>query len=253
MLDVAIKAIKKAGEILKQNYRHNLVGYTKNNGDFYSKADLEVEKAIVKIITKTFPTHSIFTEERGLIDKKSDYLWQIDPLDGSSNYLHKIPFFCSMIALLYKKRPILGVVYDPLHDELFFAEENKGSWCNGKKLKGSKNTILEKAFISVFRNSDPKHRNRYGLVINKLTDKVRRIRTNGSALELCYTAAGRYDASICIGYNLYDWLPGYFIAKEAGLSASDFKGQKLHFQQTDLIIGNNQLNKLLIALIKDIN
>ncbi len=253
MLETAIKAIKKAGSLLKKNYRRNYTSYTKAHNDLYSEADLETEKIIVEAITKAFPTHSIFAEERGLLDKKNNYLWVVDPLDGSSNYLHKIPLFCSMLALLYKNTPLLAVVYDPLHDELFCAEQGKGAYCNGKKLSGSKNSSLETAFISVFRNSSSRHRCRYGSLINKLTDKVRRIRTTGTALDICYTAAGRYDASICIGYRLYDWLAGYLIAKEAGLHASDFRGQKLSFQQTDLIIANDKLHKTLLSLLKDID
>ena len=138
MKATAIKAAKEAGKIILRYYSKNVNATSK--GDTYNlvtEADLASENKIISIIKSRFPDHSLLTEESGEEIHKSDYCWVIDPLDGTNNFYHKFPMFCISIALYKKGKPLIGVVFDPLKNELFFAEKNEGAFLNNKKINVS--------------------------------------------------------------------------------------------------------------------
>ena len=131
MKSTAIKAAKEAGKIILLYYSKNIDAITKKNTyDLVTEADLASENKIISIIKKKFPDHSLLTEESGEEIQKSDYCWIIDPLDGTNNFYHKFPVFCVSIALYKKEKPLIGVVFDPLKNELFYAEKSKGAFLN---------------------------------------------------------------------------------------------------------------------------
>lgn len=150
MKRTAIKAAKEAGKIILSYYSKNVNAISKGSTyNLVTKADIASEDKIISIIKSKFPGHSILTEESGEEMHKSDYCWVIDPLDGTNNFYHKFPMFCVSIALYKKGKPLIGVVFDPLKKELFYAEKNKGAFLNNKRIRVSNTTRLSKSLLAL--------------------------------------------------------------------------------------------------------
>ncbi len=150
MKRTAIKAAKEAGKIILSYYSKNVNAISKGSTyNLVTKADIASENKIVSIIKDKFPGHSILTEESGEEIHKSDYCWVIDPLDGTNNFYHKFPMFCISIALYKKGKPLIGVVFDPLKKELFYAGKNEGAFLNNKKIKVSSSNKLSKSLLAL--------------------------------------------------------------------------------------------------------
>ncbi|MCK9554279.1 inositol monophosphatase [bacterium] len=231
MLETAIKAAKKAGKLQLQSFGKKIIVDEELRFDTKLALDKESERIIVDTIFSEFPKHSILAEESGTTDNASDYTWIIDPLDGTANFSRNIPQFCVSIALLHKSEKILGVVFDPVRDELFHAEKGKGAFLNGEKIKTRQTGKTNELFVVCgFMKSEETIKK--GLVIfNSLITRVKKIRIMGAAaLDLCWLAAGRFD--IYFEYGIMDWdiAAGELILKEAG---GDIKADAL---------GNNSYN-----------
>jgi len=143
----AIKAAKEAGKIIKAGFGKHHKAKLKGITDIVTSLDKKTQDAIIRIIKKKFPEHAFLSEETPRIQGKSDYLWIIDPLDGTANYNSRIPFFCTSICLAYKHEPIIGVVFDPLRNEMFVAEKNRGAFLNNKRVTVSKEKGLNKVIL----------------------------------------------------------------------------------------------------------
>lgn len=255
-LSTAITAAKKAGALIKKEYeRGSHVSYSyKDAHNIVTKTDIEAEKMILATIEEAFPTHSIFSEEKGMIEKNSDYLWIIDPLDGTTNFVRQFPHFDVSLALIYKKDPLIGIVYQPMRDELFTAKKGKGALLNGKKIQMSDCQRIEKALIALTRGSNEIEKIRGGRIVNILTHQVRSIRILGAAnIDLCYTASGKFDAMINNGSKIYDCAAPILITKEAGARITDFKGNEWEFtmEPSDVVVSNLKLHHELISILKD--
>jgi len=248
MKETAVKAALAAGKILKKEFGKKVWVKVKSKIDVVTKADKDADKAIVSIISKKYPEHKIVSEE-SKHSKKSDYVWYIDPLDGTANFSSGIPFFSTSICLAYKGEIILGVVYDPLRNELFSAEKGKGAFVNGKRIRVSKESNLERAMIG----ADLGHveRNKTLSKLIKADDIVRGQRILGSAaLGLCYTACGRLNAYMAGHVFNWDIGAGTLIAGEAGGKVSDFKGKEWKLGEQTVFASNKTIHKKLLQKLK---
>jgi len=240
-LKFAIKTAKEASKILaRMRKRAKIVKY-KGKGDFALDADYASEKHIMQRIRKKYPDHAILTEETGKHDKKSDYLWIIDPIDGTLNYAHDLPFYTISIALYKKDKPVVGVVYVPAFQELFYATKGKGAYLNGKKIRVGKAKTIDDAYISLnFAHYCKINWYKHGL------------RYLGcESLELCYVACGRYDAHVRLkGKDPFGYGAGSLIVLEAGGKITDCKGKKWNIHSNGILATNGKVHNKILKVTK---
>jgi myo-inositol-1(or 4)-monophosphatase len=257
MLKTAIKAAKAAGQIIEDNFQSDTSQSYKNPEHIVTKTDLAAEKAIIDIIQEKYPNHSFFSEEAGAIKKESEYTWVIDPLDGTTNFIHHIKFFSVSIALVHNNSIQLGVVFSPLTNELFTAQANKGSQLNDQTIHVSKLEDINKAVVFLGRNALSEKADHFGSsIFHHTAQKTRTQRILGSAaLETCYTACGRFDAQIINNCNFYDAAAGAIIAQEAGAKVTNFSNQPWQPPidgSQDLLIANPSLHPQFTSFLKDL-
>jgi myo-inositol-1(or 4)-monophosphatase len=226
-LNIAIAAAEKAGEIMRRQLEQvSSVPVTrKARHDYVSDVDRACEAEIVREISRYYPDHAFLAEEGGA-SGESEHVWIIDPLDGTSNYLHGIPHFAVSIALQFKGRTELAVVYDPMRDEMFSASRGGGAFLNRQRIRVSHRNSLEGAILATafpFRRRE--HMKVYMNIFNRLWDQVEDFRRAGTAsLDLAYTACGRVDGFYEIGLKPWDVAAGALLVREAGGVVTDFTG-----------------------------
>ena len=204
-LNIMIKASEKASKILIRDFGEleKLQVSKKGPKDFVTNADIKAEKIIIEELKKARPNYSIISEENGIEKNKDDTnCWIIDPIDGTINFLHGIPHFAISIALQSNNEIVSGLIFDPIKDELFYAEKNNGAFFNNQRIRVSKKNKIEECLFAV------------GKLMNE-TDLVCR-RSGSAALDLAYVASGRYDGYFQNNLNLWDIAAGIVIVKEAG-------------------------------------
>ncbi|MDB4846240.1 inositol monophosphatase [Candidatus Pelagibacter sp.] len=211
-LNIIIKAAEKTSKALIRDFGEieKLQVSIKGPSDFVSNADTKAEKIIIEELKNARPNYSIISEEDGSeINKDTQNVWIIDPIDGTTNFLHGIPHFAISIALKSKNEIVCGVIYDPIKDEMFYAEKNSGAYFNNHRIKVSKRKNLEDCIFAMGGNDEETLKNK------TITNKT--IRKSGSAaLDMAYVAAGRYDGYFQKNLNLWDIAAGIIIVKEAG-------------------------------------
>lgn len=249
-IEVAKKAAKEAGEILKIRF----IGYNpttlKQDTSLVTESDKLSEEKIISIIQKNFPSHSIQAEESGLTDKNSEYLWVIDPLDGTTNYATKIPFFSISIALLKKDTLHVGVVYDPIHDQLFSAIKNEEAQLNDRSIQVSDQTELGKSMIGYARPSI--HKEGFIKIFSKVEQATRTPKILGSiALQLAYVAAGMLDAVILLKPSFWDLAAGALLVEEAGGKVTDFKGNPWSIVTEHILASNGKIHNEILEIFKN--
>lgn len=204
--------------------------------------DLKSDKLIISAIKKKFPQHNILTEESGFIDKKSDYAWVIDPLDGSTNFARGNPFFAVSIALMKDKELLLGVVYAPYLKELYVAEKGKGAYLNGKKIHVSKTNTLAKSYLVSCEGGDATNK-QIAEINAKFLPLVKDMRKLGSAaLESSSVAAGRSEAYIVRQISSWDVAAGVLLVEEAGGKVTDFEGKPWNGRKSNLVFSNGKVH-----------
>jgi myo-inositol-1(or 4)-monophosphatase len=225
--EVAISAVLEAGRLAKGRF-DNLLNYEEKDdyGDIVTEVDLLTDKLILNKIQNVFPDHQIDTEEFGSNNIDSDWLWLVDPLDGTNNYALGVPIFSSSIALLYKNEPILGVIYEPIVDRLFVSMINEGAFCNQKQLIMRKKDELNKANIGWIQG----HKVQQEPTAVKLRQYVdinckRMIRLWAPTLQWCMLAKGDLDGIILYNSEGGDLYSGILMVKEAGGIVIDFEGK----------------------------
>ena len=255
MIDAAIQAAKSAGEVIRNNFATSVLPTVtyKDANNVVTETDTAAEQAIFSILKPEFPDHSFFSEEAGLAKINSPYLWVIDPLDGTSNFAQGLPFFCVSIALFQNNQPILGVIYDPIHDELFTAKADKGAQLNGTPITPSNTHALEKSVLALGRGSSIESKHRHTSIYTSTTPKVRSARIMGSAaLGITYVACGRLDGMIINDCRFYDCAAANIIAREAGALVSDFAGNPLTHEtegMNDILIASPNIQQELIQIL----
>ena len=241
MLETAIRAAREAGKALLEGSRRKILVERLAQRDVKLAMDKRAEKVILGIIREKFPDHAILSEECGAAGPKSDYLWVIDPLDGTVNYSRRIPLWGTSVALLHQGREIVGVIFDPIHDELYHAEEGGGAFLNGKRIRVSETSPLSAAMIA-FGFSSNEERLRRGLAAaSKLPLAASKVRGLGSAvLHLAYVACGRMDGFFEFGINQWDIAAGLVLIREAGGKAST---RTLPDRSIDLVCSNGRIHE----------
>lgn len=240
-LETMIKAVENGGQVLKKYFGQNLEIEEKSTvADFCTKADLESELIILEIISKKFPNYNIFSEEKGNIDRKSEYTFIIDPLDGSNNFILGIPNFSICIALLKNHETISSVIHNPILNQTYFAQKNRGAFLGNKRLQINKEADIKRASIVYSCNYvSPKEYERN--LIKKLYEKgVKRVLTNWSpGLDFCLLASGKIEAIINNDNEIYDYIAGKLIIKEAGSLITDFKGRQEKNDKNSVFLATN--------------
>ncbi len=252
LLNVAVMAARRAGAVLGRNFnkRHKLTVEMKGHNDFVSSADLAAEAAIIEVIHKHYPDHAIHAEESG-ISGESDHVWIIDPLDGTTNYLHGFPVFAVSIGLQINGRLEHAVVYDPMREELFTASKGEGAQLDGRKIRVSGNKDLDRALIGTgfpFRQADSEM-GPYLEMLGKVVKNTSGVRRPGAAaLDLCYVAVGRLDAFWETGLQPWDLAAGTLIIREAGGIVSALDGGENHLETGHVIAGTPRIYRGLAKL-----
>ncbi|RPH58697.1 MAG: inositol monophosphatase [Chloroflexi bacterium] len=217
---------RQAGQILRDGYEKDHQVNYKGVIDLVTEVDHQSEAFLIGEIQRLFPGHQIMAEESGSLDGHDEHLWLIDPLDGTVNYAHGVPFFCTSIGYAHKGQVALGAIYDPMRDELFTAERGKGSWVNGRPLKTAQAGELIKSLLVTGFPYDTWTAKRnnfdYFVKLSKLTQGVRRL--GSAAIDLCYVAAGRLDGFWELSLNPWDVAAGGLVAEEAGATVTNVDG-----------------------------
>lgn len=245
---VAIEAVKKAGTIVKKYYGQ-VIASRKPDSSLITKADLESESMIRNLLQKSFPNYSFLGEETGQSEKESDYLWVVDPLDGTTNYSFLNPFFDISVALVYKSKPIMGVVFSPPQNELFYAVKGEGAYLNDARIRVSERKFAD-SIIAFCHGRDQQSIKRMINAFSRIKPVNNKIRQLGAAaLELCYVACGRIDAFFMVGLNPWDVAAGATILKEASGKISDFSGKEFTLASKDILGSNISIHQKLLDIL----
>jgi myo-inositol-1(or 4)-monophosphatase len=253
MLNIAVKAARRAGTIINRATQNLdlLTVQRKGEHDYVSEVDKMAEQAIVETLLEAYPDHAILAEEGGA-QGKSEYVWIIDPLDGTTNFLHGFPQFAVSIGLQHKGVLNQAVIYDPTRNELYTATRGRGAYLNDRRLRVSKQTRLEDALIGTgFPYSDFSFMEAYMKMFMELMPKTAGLRRPGAAsLDLAYVAAGRYDGFWEAGLKQWDMAAGVLLIQEAGGLVTDFDGGENYLATGNVIGGNPKIFSQLLQVIQ---
>jgi len=245
MLNIAIRAAHRAGDFIvrKINKIPDLKVEVKARNDYVSDVDREAEAIIIEELLKAFPGHGIVAEESGVIEGKDEYRWIIDPLDGTTNYLHGFPHYAVSIACEHRGRLAHGVIYDPIKQELFAASRGDGATLNNRRIRVANLKSVEGALIATgFPFKNPDQLDEFLKLFNAFFIQASDIRRAGSAaLDMAYVAAGRLDGYWESGLNAWDLAAGALIVREAGGLVTDYKGDGHFLENGQIVVGNPRI------------
>ena len=251
-LNTAVKAARRAGTIINRASQNLdiLTVTTKAANDYVSEVDRAAEDAIVRVLQEAYPSHAILAEESGA-SGKSEFQWIIDPLDGTTNFLHGFPQYAVSIALTQKGVLSQAVIYDPVHNDLFTASRGRGAYLNDKRLRISKRINLQKSLIGTgFPFREFSQIDAYLAMFRDLTQKTAGLRRAGSAaLDLAYVAAGRLDGFWEFGLSPWDMAAGSLLIIEAGGLVGDLEGNGGHLESGNIVAGNPKIFSQLVQAL----
>jgi len=245
MLNIAIRAARSAGDhiVRKMNKLPDLQVELKGPNDFVSEVDRQAEEKVIETLLGSFPNHSILAEESGEISGDSDYRWIIDPLDGTTNYLHGFPHFAVSIACQHEGRLEHGVIYDPIKQEIFAASRGDGATLNNKRIRVSRIKSTQGALLGTgfpFKQHD--QLDEFIKIFSEFFPTATDIRRAGSAaLDLAYVAAGRLDGFWESGLSAWDIAAGALIVRESGGITTDYDGNENYLEKGQVISGNPKI------------
>jgi myo-inositol-1(or 4)-monophosphatase len=253
MVNIAVRAAREASKVITRNFNRvdRLTIADKGSNDFVTEVDRNAEAAIINILREKFPSHGILAEESGQ-HAGDDYLWIIDPLDGTTNFLHGFPQFAISIALKVKRRLELGVVYDPISEEMFTASRGEGALLNDHKIRVSKRKSLDGALLATgLPYRDFRYEEHYmGMLRDLIKDSAGIRRPGSAALDFAYLAAGRTDGFWELGLSEWDFAAGAVLVREAGGLVTDIGGGE-HFLETgNVIAGNVKVHNAMLRRIR---
>ena len=249
-----VKVCRKAAKILIRDFGEieNLQVSLKGPGNFVTASDIKVEKILVEELQKARPTYSILSEEIGEINNDESFKWIIDPIDGTSNFLHGIPHFAISIGLEHDKEIICGIIYDPIKDEMFVAEKGNGAYVNNKRMRVSSRSKLKDCLIFTGGpRQNPKDKELFFVVYKNFSSIVKTpIRKMGSAsLDIAYVAAGRCDGFWQRNLNYWDYAAGIILVKESGGFVTDFNGKNRYIENKTILVTNSKIDKEMIEVL----
>ena len=233
-LNLMIKACEKASKILIRDFGEleNLQVSKKGPKDFVTNSDKKTEKVLINELTKNKKKYSILSEEIGFIkNDDNDYIWVIDPIDGTTNFLHGVPHFCISIGLKFRDEIISGIIFDPIKNETFYAEKNQGAFFNNHRIRVSKRKNLDECLFATNKN---------GLSYTDLNSRI----FGSAALDLAYVASGRIDGYFQNGLNLWDIAAGTLIVKEAGGIVNNYDLEKTN--NIKVIASSENINQKML-------
>jgi myo-inositol-1(or 4)-monophosphatase len=250
--ECAIEIAREAGIFLK-NKLHSVhtIDY-KGEINLVTEVDKISEEMITSKITTLFPDHDILSEEFTHIERGSDFRWIIDPLDGTTNYAHGYPFFCVSIALERLSTMIVGIVYDPMLNEMFVAEKGNGAFLNDREIHVSNTRGVIKGLLATGFPYDIREDSHNNLnYFNKMILKAQAIRRAGSAaLDLAYVAAGRFDGFWELKLNPWDIAAGWLLVEEAGGIVTDMGGNDYYLESSSILASNGRIHKEMMGVLK---
>lgn len=249
---VAVEAAQRAGQLLRTNFtKTKELRFKEGIHNIVTDSDVASEQLIVETIHRTFPSHTILTEEAGLLETTSQVRWIVDPLDGTVNYAHGIPIFSVSIAVEISGDVVVGVIYHPLLDELFVARRGGGASLNGERITVSRCSRLADAFlVTGFPYniaSYPEYRDWHFPALVQRGIPIRRL--GSSALDLAYVAAGRFDGFWEVGLQPWDIAAGVLLVQEAGGRVTDYNGQPHRLTTRTIVATNGALHGELVEFL----
>jgi myo-inositol-1(or 4)-monophosphatase len=253
VLELAIRAAREAGELLRSNFGRRIDVSYKGPIDLVTQVDTASERLIKELITTYFPRHAVLGEEFGASGggPEAEYRWIIDPLDGTTNYAHGYPHFCVSIGLERQREPLLGVVYDPTRDELFVAERGAGATLNGRSIRASTTPSLEKALLCTGFPYDYSRRYftnlRYFRDFSLASQGVRR--DGAAALDLCYVACGRFDGFWEAGLSPWDAAAAAVVIAEAGGRVTSYGNEAFDPFRSECVASNALIHEEMLAVL----
>ena len=259
MLNIALRAARSAGELIFRSIeRLDVISADEKDAkDYVTEIDRAAEQCIIQALRKAYPTHGILGEESGLTPgsgEGADYLWIIDPLDGTTNFIRGVPHFAVSIACKYRGRLEHAVIIDPVRQEEFTASRGRGAALNGRRMRVSARKSLEGALLGTgfpFRDGQLDNLDNYLGMFRDLTGQTAGIRRAGAAsLDLAYVAAGRFDAFWEFGLSEWDMAAGALLIQEAGGLVSDFTGGHEFLEKGHIVAGNTKCFKAVLTAIQ---
>jgi myo-inositol-1(or 4)-monophosphatase len=257
-LRLAVAAARAGGAVLMKRLRAGAdqeVGYKDARANLVTAADREAQRAVTATILATFPQHLVNGEEGTAGNPSSNHVWYVDPLDGTTNYAHGVPFFCVSVALRADGRTVAGAVFDPLHDELYAAGSEGGATLNGAPLRVSETATLNRSLVvAQAQTVDPDEIRAYARLVERLMSVAGGVRSFGSpALTLCAIAAGRIEAYCEYTMDAWDIAAGQLILEQAGGRLTLFDGRPHQSaERADVVASNGHVHAELITALKEL-
>jgi len=250
MKSLILKAAKEAGKIILKNYNNLGPLKFKRPRDIVTKVDVLSEKTIINTIKKIYPSHNFITEESGTINKGSKFTWIIDPIDGTTNFVSKIPHFAVSIALAKNDNILLATVYNPITNEMFFAEKGKGSYLNDKKLHVSNKRLLKDSMLGFSLPLEIHLAKKTLNILSNTYGTFRGLRNFGSAaLNMCYIANQKLDLYLSLNISSWDVSAAKLIIEEAHGKVTNINGENWKINDNTIICSNSILHDKLIKLL----
>lgn len=253
-LDTALAAARAAGAVIRRDFGRPSGVSFKARMNPVTETDLAAERAVIAVIAEAFPSHDILTEESAQAPRRSEYLWIIDPMDGTVNFTHGYPCVCASVGLMRGDELLAGAVYDPLHDELFAAEKEKGATLNGSPLRVSAVASLGGSLLCTgFPYRLVENPGDTFTVFERMSLLVPGIRRDGSAaLDVCYVAAGRFEGFWERELRPWDTAAGVLILREAGGRATDFSGREFEPFMVEIAATNGLIHDEMLSVLRPV-
>jgi myo-inositol-1(or 4)-monophosphatase len=254
LLNIAVRAARRAGSIINRAALDGsgLEVRSKRMNDFVTKVDHAAEEAIIDIVRKSYPDHAVLAEESGITEGKADYEWIIDPLDGTTNFIHGFPQYCVSIAIRHRGALAHGVIYDPTKNELFTASQGRGAFLNDRRIRVSKCLRLGDALVGTgFPFREMERIERYsGQLVNIMKNSAGIRRAGAAALDLAYVACGRLDAFWEMGLSAWDMAAGALLITEAGGLVGDLRGEAGYLESGEITASTPKIYTALLETLR---
>jgi len=254
MLNIAVRAARRAGSIINRASLDNagLEVRSKRQNDFVTRVDHAAEEAVLDVVRKAYPDHAILAEESGAAAGTAEYEWVIDPLDGTTNFIHGFPQYCVSIAIRHRGALAHGVVYDPNRNELFTASKGRGAFLNDRRIRVSKCTRLGEALVGTgFPFKEGARIDLYSKQLKNIMQSTAGVRRAGAAaLDLAYVACGRLDAFWELGLSPWDMAAGALLIQEAGGLVGDLRGDDGYLQSGEVACATPKIFAALLEALR---
>lgn len=246
-------AAEEAGKVLVENFDTDYsISRKKEYTDLVTEIDRKSESRIIEVVHDYFPNHNVLSEECGNLSLDSEFIWIVDPIDGTINYTHSLPIFCISIALEINKKVVLGIVYNPMSGEKFFSELGHGSYLNENRISVSSTKYLKDSLLVTGFPYDAKDNADYCIdhFVNFVKCGLPIRRLGSAAIDICYVACGKFDSFWEVSLNPWDVAAGYLILKEAGGKITNFNGSEYSIYGKQILASNGKIHQEMIEVLK---